>query len=80
MINHYKKLTFNHANLKRPVSIVAGTIAAWHWSEANACMLIYTTAGILPVSETDEEISEKIELLNNSPIGQESSNVRPATV
>lgn len=69
-MNHYRKVTFTHANLKRPVSVIAGTIAFWHWSEPVKATVVYTTAGALPVEETDEQITKMIESLN-SPNGQE---------
>jgi uncharacterized membrane protein len=78
--NHYKKLTFQHANLKRPVSVVAGTISMWHWSEPTKSMIVYTTGGIIPVEETDEQITQMVEALNYMPHGEEKENVPTTTV
>lgn len=57
----YDVITFNHANLKRPVNIVRGTIAGFHWSEKAAANCIYTTGGIFPVIESEEEIKQLIQ-------------------
>lgn len=72
-MQHYRRLVFQHANLKRPVHIVAGTIAGYHWSEPTQCNVIYTTAGIFPVEESLEEIDQKIESLNG-PEAQGEAN------
>lgn len=73
-MTHYKRLTFQHANLNRPVRIIAGTIAGYHFSEPTKCNVIYTTAGVFPVSETLEQIDQMIDSLNQTPIGQEKVN------
>lgn len=57
----YRVLVFKHANLKRDVSIVAGTIAGWHYSDASKCTYIYTIAGIFPVLETEAEINRLLD-------------------
>ncbi len=72
MKQHYEKVLLNHANLKRPVHIVAGTIAFWHFAESTQCTHIYTTAGILPVVESPEQIDE---ILFNMPSRQGETNV-----
>ncbi len=60
----FEKVVLSHANLKRPVHIVAGTIAGYHWSEASKATHVYTTGGIFPVEETPEQIDTKLETLN----------------
>lgn len=70
---HYRALTFTHSNLKRPVKIIAGTIAGYHAVPATEATHIYTTGGIFPVSETPEQIDVIIEQLN-SPQGKGTEN------
>jgi len=60
---HYKQLVFHHANLNRQVTIVAGTISAYHWSDNVKATLVYTTGGVFPVSESETQVKEKIENL-----------------
>lgn len=83
-MSHYRKIVFHHANLNRPVHIVAGTIAGYHYSEPTKCNIIYTTAGIFPVSETLEEIDQKIESLAaaapQGEINEQSKAVRRPAV
>lgn len=58
---HYRVITFEHANLKRPLKLVAGTIVGFHWSEPSKANVIYTAGGLTyPVTETLEQIEEKI--------------------
>lgn len=72
-MTQYKTLTFNHANLKKPIYLVLGTIAGFHHSETTQSTHIYTTGGIFPVVETPEQV---ISLFNelNSPVGQGDNN------
>ena len=60
-MNQFKRVKLNHANLNREISIVLGTIAAWHWSEASKSTHIYTTGGIFPAKETPDQVDRIIE-------------------
>jgi hypothetical protein len=62
-MTQYRRVTFNHANLKRPVQVLIGTIAGYHWSDATASTHVYTTAGVFPVSETPDQVSVLIDTL-----------------
>ena len=66
----YRVLTFNHANLKRPVHIVVGTIAGYHWSDKAAAVCVYTTGGVFPVLESEEEIKTMIQQTAAEPQGE----------
>lgn len=68
-MKHYQKIILTHANLKRPIHLVAGTIAGWHDVPTLGHRHVYTTAGIFPATETMEQIDSIIESLN-SPSGQ----------
>ena len=62
---HYKVVAFTHANLKRPVNVVAGTLSYFLWSDQVKAMIIFKTGGgQFPVSETEDEIKEKINQLS----------------
>ena len=62
---HYRTVTFNHANTKRPVHVVAGTLAYYMWSEPVKAVVVYTTGGgAFPVTETLEEIDQLINQLS----------------
>ncbi len=69
-MNRFERVVFNHANLKRPVHIVAGTIAGWHFSESTQSTHVYTIGGVFPVSESPDQIDQVMRELNNRPIGQ----------
>lgn len=56
----YQTLKFQHANLNRPVFIVRGTIAGFHWSDQGKATYVYTTGGIFPVSNSVEDVDKII--------------------
>lgn len=70
---HYQKIQLMHANLKKPLHIVAGTVAGYHHSDKAACTLLYTNAGIFPVLETPEQIDAIIFNIKQ-PTGQETKS------
>ncbi len=62
---HYQVLVFTHANLKRPVHVVAGTISHYLYSETAKATALYTTGGgIIAVQETVEDIDQRLKTLN----------------
>ena len=78
---HYEKVVLNHANLKRPVHIVLGTIAGYHWSDSSAATHVYTTAGVFPAVEKPEEIDEIINRLVTDKGGEISvTGTKPRNV
>lgn len=73
MSNYFTVLTFTHANLKRPVEVVAGTISFYLYSDKAKANCIFTTGGnIIPVEESLETLKEKIQNLNTNQIGGNS--------
>lgn len=58
--SQYKQLTFQHANLKRPVKVILGTISSYLFSDKVASVCLFTTGGIIPVIETMEEVERVI--------------------
>lgn len=71
---HYVPVEFMHANLKRPVFVIAGTASMFHYHEPTKSNVIYTTGGIIPVMESLEVIQAKFMSLNG-PSGQGGKNV-----
>ena len=61
----YIRVQLSHATLNRPVFLLLGTISGFHWSEATKSTHVYTTGGVFPVSESPEQLEEKIDLLTN---------------
>lgn len=59
----YKKLKLTHATLGRPVHIILGTVAGYHWSETTGSTHVYTPAGVFPAKESVEEIDGLIDQL-----------------
>lgn len=57
---YFQKVVLSHANLNKPVHLVMGTIAGYHWSDKSKATHVYTTGGIFPVTEKPEEIDEII--------------------
>lgn len=64
-MTHYTSLELKHANLNRPVFILLGTIAGYHWSDASKSTHVYTTGGVFPVAESPEEVRNKINKLSH---------------
>ena len=60
-MTQYKRVTLNHALLKKPVYILLGTIAGYHYSDASKAVHVYTTAGVFPVNETEQAIGQLID-------------------
>lgn len=55
-------LKFNHANLATPVYIPESLIFAHYYSPGNKATLLVASGGaIVPVSESPEEVSKKLE-------------------
>lgn len=61
MNDDYKRIVLTHANLKRPIHLVMGSIGGYHESPANKCTHVYTNSGVFPALETPEEIDKLIE-------------------
>lgn len=61
MTTDYKRIVLMHANLKRPVHLILGSIAGYHESPANKCTHVYTNSGVFPAEESPEEINKKID-------------------
>lgn len=61
-MSQYQTLKFHHANLNRPVFIVRGTIAGFHWSDQGKATYVYTTGGIFPVANSVEDVDK---IINN---------------
>jgi hypothetical protein len=66
--DHYSVVVLQHANLNKPVSVVAGTIAMWHWSDTTKSTHVYTTGGVFPAKETPEEITKLIKTLGGKDV------------
>lgn len=64
-MSQYEVITFTHANLARPVKIVAGTVSGFHYSETVKATVVYTTGGVFPVVETVEEVERRFNQLAN---------------
>lgn len=58
--DRYKIITLTHANLKRPVELLLGAIAGWHYSETYKATNVYTVGGIFPVAESIDNIKQAI--------------------
>ncbi len=55
----YSRIVLTHANLKKPLNIVMGTIVAFYSSETDKCTHIFTTGGgVFPVVETIEQLNQ----------------------
>lgn len=65
-MNPYTPVVLSHANLQRPVRLILGTIAGYHWSDASKATHVYTTGGVFPVSETPEDIDKKLSELTQN--------------
>lgn len=65
MSHSYKKLRLSHANLKRPVHLILGTVSGYHDHKSpegiRLYTVVYTTAGMFPAEETIEEIDRLID-------------------
>jgi hypothetical protein len=59
----FERIYLTHANLKRKVHVVAGTLAAYHYSEAVKATAVHTIAGVFPVVESPEEIDIMLDKL-----------------
>jgi len=64
----FKEIELTHANLTeagKPVNVKArvGAIGGHHYSEKAACTYLYTIAGVFPVLETSEQITDLINLV-----------------
>jgi len=57
----YNRIKLKHALLKKDLFVVIGTIAGYHYSDASKATHVYTTAGIFPCEETNEQISALID-------------------
>lgn len=69
-MTHYRKVLLTHANLKKPLHLVAGTIAGYHHSDASQATHVYTTGGVFPVNETPEQIDQILGQLDQQPAGK----------
>lgn len=70
----FKRVKLNHANLNKELSIVLGTISAWHHSDQFKCTVVYTTSGPYPVKETEAEVDKIYQLaLEGGANGKEVS-------
>lgn len=61
--NYFKRISFKHAVLNRPVTVIAGQVGFYLYSEQMKCTQIFTPAGVLPVAESVEEVSQKLDSL-----------------
>lgn len=60
-------LSLTHANTKQPIYINSNLLFAWYWSEAHkATHLVSTNGGMIPVSETPTQVTEKAEAASSN--------------
>lgn len=57
----YSRIKLKHALLKKDLYVIIGTIAGYHYSDASKATHVYTTAGVFPCEETDEQIGQLID-------------------
>jgi hypothetical protein len=68
----YKTVALNHANLQRPIHVVIGTIAAFHYAPATQSTHVYTTGGVFPVIESPEQIDNLLFKLTTPTKGEDN--------
>lgn len=56
----FKQLTFTHSMKARPVKVILGTLSHYLYQETTKSVCLFTTAGILPVAQSMEEVEQLI--------------------